>query len=599
MELNQLERWIAWIRLIAVPFAIIHIGVTTGYPGGYELWAWSTTAVFGVGAVALFQWSRPALTGRAAVVRGVVALAFDFAVISSYSIASYWEFGTPARQLLFIPVLEGCLRFAIVGGVVVAVLTVPVAVIFEQLRSDRFDDPFHWDFVTFQLGFLIIGAVIVGWLVGQLRVEYTRAQARAAEAERLRDELGRRADLLDSVNRCARALSSSLELSEAFAAFLRELRGLLGFDRVAIVLAENGAARVMAAAGAGADETFPPGSAVPLTGTLLEDLLAGNQPVYRRELDPARYPEEADFVALGLGSRLAVPLVAGRRTIGMLSLVRTERDAFEPEEIDLLALLGRLVATAAQNIHAYEAERRTVEELRRFSTLRADFVSLVSHELRSPMAAVIGSARTLQGRWRELSPEHRDSFLALIADETDRLAALVGDVLDTSRIDSGTFGYTFGDVDMRSLVEEAVAAAAASQDDVGLVSKVPNALPSVYGDADRLRQVLANLIENAVKYSPDGEIVEVRATSIDGRRVVIDVSDRGGGIAAEDRRLIFEKFGRARGQSAKPGTGLGLYIARSITEAHGGTLDVASLPGRGSTFTLTLPSGEPPATGLN
>ena len=99
------------------------------------------------------------------------------------------------------------------------------------------------------------------------------------------------------------------------------------------------------------------------------------------------------------------------------------------------------------------------------------------------------------------------------------------------------------------------------------------------GDAERLRQVFANLIENAVKYSPAGETVEVRATSIDGRAIVVDVNDHGTGIAPDDQRVIFEKFGRARGQNAKPGTGLGLYIARAITEAHGGTLDVASSPG--------------------
>ena len=96
-----------------------------------------------------------------------------------------------------------------------------------------------------------------------------------------------------------------------------------------------------------------------------------------------------------------------------------------------------------QNIRAYESERRTVEELRRLSALRADFVSLVSHELRSPMAAVIGASRTLQQRWRELQPEQREAFLALIGDETTRLAALIGDVLDTSRIEAGTFSYRF------------------------------------------------------------------------------------------------------------------------------------------------------------
>jgi len=102
-----------------------------------------------------------------------------------------------------------------------------------------------------------------------------------------------------------------------------------------------------------------------------------------------------------------------------------------------------------QNIRAYEAEHQTVEELRRLSALRADFVSLVSHELRSPMAAVIGAARTLQDRWRTLSPDQREAFLALIADETNRLAALIGDVLDTSRIEAGTFNYRFIDVDLK------------------------------------------------------------------------------------------------------------------------------------------------------
>jgi len=273
----------------------------------------------------------------------------------------------------------------------------------------------------------------------------------------------------------------------------------------------------------------------------------------------------------------------------MLSLLRRGEDAFTSAEVELVGLLGRLVATAAQNIRVYQAERRTVDELRRLSTMRADFVSLVSHELRTPMASVIGSARTLQSRWRQLTPEQRDMFLALIADETDRLAELVGEVLDTSRIDAGTFSYSFSAVDLAGLVEEAVAAAALGQDAVEIVAQIPRALPPVRGDGARLRQVLSNLVDNAVKYSPEGRSVEVRATTVNGR-VVVDVTDQGGGIAPADQGLIFEKFGRVAGTSAKPGSGLGLYIARAIAEAHGGTLEVTSAPGLGATFTLILPS---------
>src|SRR2546423_1865836 len=166
-----------------------------------------------------------------------------------------------------------------------------------------------------------------------------------------------------------------------------------------------------------------------------------------------------------------------------------------------------------------------VEELRGLPGRRADFVSLVSHELRTPMAAVIGSARTLQQRWRELSPEQRESFLALIGDETSRLAALVADVLDTSRIDAGTFSYTFTDVDMAELVRESVATGNVGQDEVQVRAEVREPLPGVRGDRERLRQVLTNLIENAIKYSPAGDIVEGRGYA-DAGGLRGDVGDR-------------------------------------------------------------------------
>src|SRR5205807_5861441 len=137
--------------------------------------------------------------------------------------------------------------------------------------------------------------------------------------------------------------------------------------------------------------------------------------------------------------------------------------------------------------------------LARPSKLRADVESLVPHELRIPMAAVIGAARTLQDRWRMLSAEQRESFLALIGDETSRLAELVGDVLDTSRIEAGTFSYRFEEVDLGRVVDEAVEAAALAQQDVPVVASVRGRLPAIRGDRARIRQILANLIDNAVK----------------------------------------------------------------------------------------------------
>ncbi len=581
----------AWVRLLAVPFALVEVGLLKeDYPPGYERWAWVITAALAAGALTLLLAayrvrSRP--TWRRI---GLAALLFDTAIAYGYIFAFTFEPGTPIRQLVFIPLIEAALRYGLLGGIAMSGFSAATLALAEWWREDRFPpQQFEIDRVTFPVGIQLILGVIVGSLVNRLREERARASSRASEAEGLRDELGRRADVLDATNRCARALSSSLDLEQAFAAFIRELRGLVEFERTAIVLIEDGHLRVFAAAGEAADRVFPPGSIASIAGSVVEDVVRAGQTLYREDMSEPKYDEEKDFLALGLHSRVVAPLLAGAETIGAISIVRREPDAFRSGEVELLSLLGRLVGSAVQNIRAYEAERATVEELRKLSALRADFVSLVSHELRSPMASVIGSARTLQQRWRELSPEQRESFLALIAHETSRLAELIGDVLDTSRIEAGTFSYSFADVDLAQLVRDSATAAEHGQDEVAVKALVRDPLPVVRGDRDRLRQVLVNLIDNAVKYSAPGDEVQVEAASSNGR-VVIEVRDSGPGISPEHQRVIFEKFGRVQvGEAAKPGTGLGLFIARSIAEAHGGSLEVRSAPQLGATFRLSLP----------
>jgi signal transduction histidine kinase len=589
---REIERWVAWVRLGGLVFAVLEVGLfTQRFPPGYLDAAWALTSAFAAGTV-LFYWLARVVPDRHLSAVGLAALAFDAAVVATYGFVFSYEYGNQTRFALVAVVVEAALRYGLAGGVILPIVLFPVFWLIEWWRVHYFAPPgpgFLWDRVTFPPGLLLLTGLIVGWLVRRLNVEVQRGGERAVEAERLRDVLGRRVDVLEAANRCARALGSSLEMEQAFGAFIREVRGLVPFERTAIVLVENDSARTIATAGRGAANVFPPGSVGPLRGSVLERILGG-EVVVRRELADAEYPEDRRLLALGLHSELIAPLVLGARTIGMVSLSREEADGFTDEEVELISLLGRLVATAVQNIRSYEAERQTVEELRRLSALRADFVSLVSHELRSPMAAVIGAARTLHDRWRVLSADQREAFLALIADETNRLAALIGDVLDTSRIEAGTFSFSFTDVDLKRLVEDAVATATVGQDEVRVRSRVFEPVPSIRGDRERLRQVLANLIDNAVKYSRAGDEVEVVLRPENGA-VRISVSDRGPGIPSDQQRLIFEKFGRADVPGAKPGTGLGLFIARSIAEAHGGTLDVSSRPEAGATFTLTLPLG--------
>jgi signal transduction histidine kinase len=593
-RLRATERWIAWARLAAVPFAIVEVGLlSTDYPSGYENWAWVTTALLAVGAGLFYVLSGEKAFARAPRRIGVLGLALDTGIVAAFVLIYQYEVGSPVNQLFFVLLVEAAVRYGIRGGVLMPLAIAPLLAVAEWWRESRFDNPPHGyqvDHVVFPWGLLTLTGMIVGWLVDRLGRETATSQAQVEEAELLRDELGRRADVLEAATRCARALSSSLDLDEAFEAFIRELRGFVPFDRMAIVLEEGGTAQVMAVAGVGADVVFSRGSRQPVGQTLLADVLRTGRPVYREDMTDERYSEEHEFVELGLRCRIAAPLLQGPRAVGMISLVRREARAFKKQELELVGLLGRLVASAVQNIRAYEAERSTVEELRRLSALRADFVSLVSHELRAPMASVVGSAQTLRQRWRELNPDQRESFLALIGSETERLAALVGDVLDTSRIEAGTFTYRFGDVDLGALVRDSVASMSLAQDEVSVVADVRGELPFVRGDRDRLQQVLTNLLDNAVKFSPAGEEVRVSAYHQDSQ-VRIEVADRGPGVPPEQQRVIFEKFGRGHspGSPGTPGTGLGLFIARSIAVAHGGAVEVSSGADVGATFTLTLP----------
>jgi signal transduction histidine kinase len=562
-----LIRVLSYVRLALVPLALAKVLLDgDDFPTTrYEVAAWLV-----VGAQTFLALLLLALAYRwRSRHRYLAALnvLVDAAVATGLMFVFAWEPGQPLRSLIFLVVLEAALFFRFAGGLLVGVLVLPILFGLELWRQAEFDTPLNYDATGLRVLVAIALGTVVGRLVDMERSQSRSAEERAAEAERLRDELGRRIDALEATSRVARALASSLDLDEAFTAFVQELRGLLPFDRAAILLVEPTGARVMATAGVGAD-ALATGGSIGVPEYVLEQVIGDGRTIYRDDIAQDRYPEEAELRELGVRSRVLAPLQLGARSIGVLALSRKEHAAFRRDEIELVTLVGRLVASAVQNLRTHEAERATVDELRRLSSLRADFVSLVSHELRSPMAAVIGSARTLQHRWRELKPEQRDAFLAVIGDETNRLSALVGDVLDTSRIEAGTFGYAFVEVDLAAVIRESVASAEVGQDEVRLATTMPAMLPPIRGDAERLRQLVDNLTE-------DGH-------------VSVSVSDRGPGILAEQHDHIFEKFGRAAG-SAKPGTGLGLFLSRSFAEAHGGTLAVESSPGEGATFTLTLP----------
>jgi signal transduction histidine kinase len=234
---------------------------------------------------------------------------------------------------------------------------------------------------------------------------------------------------------------------------------------------------------------------------------------------------------------------------------------------------------------------RDITEQYAIEQLRSDFVSTVSHELRTPLAAIYGAALTLQRDDVRLEDSQRSGLLAVISNEADRLARIVNDILWASRLDSGQMGITIERCDAEALTTQvAQALRAHAPTGIFLELDAEAGLPAVAADPDKLRQVLTNLIDNAVKYSPDGGRVSVAVTGV-GNRIRFRVQDEGLGIPPAEQARIFEKFFRLDPQLTRGvgGTGLGLYICRELVERMHGRIGVDSDGRTGSTFWVELP----------
>jgi two-component system phosphate regulon sensor histidine kinase PhoR len=263
-----------------------------------------------------------------------------------------------------------------------------------------------------------------------------------------------------------------------------------------------------------------------------------------------------------------------------------------PVEIDgreiWLSVLG--VTLTDGTVYAF----RDVTRERRLEDLRAQFVATISHELRTPLASLHGAALTLLDREHDLHEQTRHDLLDMIAVQSRRLADLVEEILLTGQLDSGSLRVVTEPFDPEELVWTVAAAARLRVgDDTTIDVSIPSVLPKVAGDPGRTRQVLTNLIDNAIKYSPQGGRIEL-AVEADGDHARFTVRDEGLGIPLGEQKRIFEKFYRLDPDHRRGigGSGLGLYICRELVRSMNGRIWVESDPGKGATFTFELPLAE-------
>ena len=292
-----------------------------------------------------------------------------------------------------------------------------------------------------------------------------------------------------------------------------------------------------------------------------------------------------------LASLLILPLRTRRETLGALVIAANNPDrAMTEDKLPLAELLAERASLAIDNAMLYTEQveaRRKVEDL---SRLKDEFLSIASHELRTPVTSIKGYTQLAKTLIHENDLNTSEEYLDIALDQIDRMSRLILELLDVSRIETGRLEIRREPIEWSAFVHDVVHHHHTAVNDRRLALNVPVNGKRVLGDRDRLEQVLGNLLENAVKYSPDGS--EITITVDDkGDQLVTSVRDRGIGIPADELAQVFERFHRGRQVSSTNygGLGLGLYITKQIIERHGGSIWVESAQGVGTTFYFSLP----------
>ena len=325
-----------------------------------------------------------------------------------------------------------------------------------------------------------------------------------------------------------------------------------------------------------------------------------------------RFREMNSVVDLNIRSALCVPLVDRADLVMGVLYVDTRASVvmFTGEDQDFLLAFANYASIAIENaalLVEAAARARAEEELRQarvIDEVKSDLISIVSHDVRTPLTSIKSYAEILYDDLESAEPldiAQRRHFLDIINREADRLSRLVTTYLDLQKIEAGMMRLTVAPIDVAEMVEESLEAfeGAAVEKSITLARELDPAAPTLTGDRDRLLQVLANLLSNALKFTPTGGTVTIKAVpaALPGRgdAVQLDVQDSGEGIPPDKIDLLFRRFsqiGEGRTEQ-KRGTGLGLVFSREIVELHGGRIGVVSEPGRGASFQVVLPVGGP------
>ncbi len=290
-------------------------------------------------------------------------------------------------------------------------------------------------------------------------------------------------------------------------------------------------------------------------------------------------------------AELAVPLIIGDKVIGVLDLQADQTDFFTEEDVNIHRTLASQIAVAVQNASLFAEQIETSQKLREVDRVKTEFLASMSHELRTPLNSIIGFADVLlEGLDGELN-ERMEEDVRLIRDSGNHLRALIGDILDMSKIEAGRMELRYEEIDIVQMAHDIIATASplAEAKNLALHLNLSDEVDTVEADRTRLRQILWNIMGNAIKFTQAGSVT--LSVARQGQDLLFGIRDTGIGIDEENVSIVFEQFRQIDGNLNRSvgGTGLGMPITRRLVELHGGEIWIESIMGQGSTFWFTVP----------
>lgn len=288
-------------------------------------------------------------------------------------------------------------------------------------------------------------------------------------------------------------------------------------------------------------------------------------------------------------SELAIPIKIGNDVLGVLNIEDTKLHAFDETDAVVLETLSDQLGIALKNAKLYDEIRRTNMKLTELDKMKSEFLGIVSHDFRSPLSSIILAGRALLKNESVQEFTRVKEYLQIIVDQANRLNQLAEDTLSITKIESGQLNYFFKIVNIERLIQDAISMVRTTSRHQ-IEYEIDPDVSFIKGDQTKLRQVIQNLVSNAVKYSPRGGKIAICIEDLPPEKIIVSVSDEGIGIPLDQTRKLFQKFSRVDSGEAKDikGAGLGLWICREVVEAHGGKIWIESEVGKGTTMKFTL-----------